>query len=465
MTIPDLIDRLAAHRTLGGAPRAQLAWLAAHGELRQFAANAVITRAGEAPSGLWIVLSGQLSIRVDRGAGPRKVMDWRAGDITGMLPYSRMVAPAGDVRVEIPGEVLLVAREHFPALIHECHEVVAILVHVMVDRARQFTSSDLHAEKMLSLGKLAAGLAHELNNPASAVDRSARALADHLAEAEQAAEALAAAGLSDAELAIVRTARTMGNASSPSTALSAIARADREDALAAWLGARGLDRRLAESLTESAVTLATLDELAGALDGARLHVALAWMAATCAVRRLATEIATAASRIHHLVDAVKGFTYLDQAAVPKPVDIGRGLADTLVVLRAKARAKSVTVDLTVAPDLPAIDGLGGELNQVWVNLIDNALDAVSPAGRVEVTAGTDGPFLVVRVIDDGPGIAPAVQARIFDPFFTTKPLGAGTGLGLDIARRIVGRHSGALDFASEPGRTEFRVTLPASSHA
>jgi signal transduction histidine kinase len=142
------------------------------------------------------------------------------------------------------------------------------------------------------------------------------------------------------------------------------------------------------------------------------------------------------------------------------VDIGRGLADTLVVLRAKIRAQAATVDLAIAPDLPIIDGRGGELNQVWANLIDNALDAAGPAGQVQITAGVEDPFVVVRVIDSGPGIPPAAQAKIFDPFFTTKPIGQGTGLGLDIARRIVRGHSGALDFTTAPGRTEFRVTLP-----
>jgi signal transduction histidine kinase len=184
------------------------------------------------------------------------------------------------------------------------------------------------------------------------------------------------------------------------------------------------------------------------------------MAATCAVRRLAADIAMAASRIHHLVDAVKGFTYMDQAAAPKPVDVGKGLSDTLVVLRAKTRARSATVNLDVAPDLPLVDGLGGELNQVWANLIDNALDAAGPSGRVDILASVEDAFVVVRVIDSGPGIPAAVRARIFDPFFTTKPLGEGTGLGLDIARRIVGGHGGELDFTSEPGRTEFRVALP-----
>ena len=180
--------------------------------------------------------------------------------------------------------------------------------------------------------------------------------------------------------------------------------------------------------------------------------------AGCATYRLASEIETAASRIHNLVAAVKGFTYMDQSTMPKPVDVRQGLADTLAVLNAKARGKSVGVSLDVAADLPRIQGFGGELNQVWANLVDNALDAAR--SHVAVTAGRQGHSVVVRVVDDGPGFPQEIRERIFDPFFTTKPVGQGTGLGLDIARRLVRRHDGEIDVDSRPGHTQFSVTLP-----
>jgi signal transduction histidine kinase len=160
------------------------------------------------------------------------------------------------------------------------------------------------------------------------------------------------------------------------------------------------------------------------------------------------------------VSAVKAFTYMDQGSASEAVDVGKGLADTLAMLAAKARGKAAEVKLEVATDLPRVNGLGGELNQVWANLIDNALDAVGEGGQVRVTADRDGDSVVVRVIDDGPGILPEVKNRIFDPFFTTKPVGSGTGLGLDIAQRLVNRHEGLIAVTSEPERTEFRVTLP-----
>ena len=182
MTDLDLVDRLAGHRALAGVPREQLEWVASHGQVRHVVPNDVVIPKTGPVAGLLVVLSGHLSIRVDRGAGPRKAMEWRGGDVTGFLPYSRLVAPPGNVVAEEPSDLLVVDRGHLPEMIRACHELTEILVHAMLDRSRHFTASDLHDEKMLSLGKLAAGLAHELNNPASAVARSAAGLIERLAE-------------------------------------------------------------------------------------------------------------------------------------------------------------------------------------------------------------------------------------------------------------------------------------------
>jgi signal transduction histidine kinase len=203
-----------------------------------------------------------------------------------------------------------------------------------------------------------------------------------------------------------------------------------------------------------------LDELAQSVDGASLDKALRWIASSCNVRRQAAEIHQAASRIHDLVGAIKGFTEMDRVTVPERVQLEPGLASTLVVLRSKAKSKSVHLMLNVEKDLPPVYGFGGELNQVWANLIDNAIDAASEGGRVELAAGRARNKIVVSVIDDGPGVPPDIRDRIFDPFFSTKPAGHGTGLGLDIVRRLVLRHNGVVELDSQPGRTEFRVTLP-----
>ena len=192
MAATDLVDRLAAHKTLGAAPSEELAWLAAHGVLRRLNDGDLMVTAGALVDGLFILLTGHVDIFVDRGAGRHKVMDWRAGDVTGVLPYSRLVNSPGDSVAQEPTEILVVHRDHLPALIRDCHQVTSILVHTMLDRARVFTSSGLHDEKMVSLGKLSAGLAHELNNPVSAIERSAALLMERLADADLATRTLGA---------------------------------------------------------------------------------------------------------------------------------------------------------------------------------------------------------------------------------------------------------------------------------
>ena len=460
MNPTDVVDRLAEHKTLGAAPREELAWLASHGSLRQLNAGEVLTAKGARVEGLFVVLSGRIAISVDRGAGPRKVMEWRGGDVTGLLPYSRLVSPPGDTVAQEPTEILAVPRGCLRAMTHECDEITGILVHSMLDRARTFNASDLQDEKMVSLGKLSAGLAHELNNPASAIERSAVLLEDRLEDSERAARALGAARLTDSQLAIVDGVRESCAATSEWGVWSPIEQAEREEAMADWLADRGLDTAMAEALADTAVTFEGLDRLAGAVDGPALDAALRWAAAGCTVRGLASEIQDAAMRISGLVMAIKGFTHMDQATVAEPVDLVQGLSNTVAVLKSKAQAKSVAVAVRVEPGLPRVRGFAAELNQIWANLIDNALNAVSDSGRVDVLANREGRRVMVRVVDNGSGIPAPIRERIFDPFFTTKPMGHGTGLGLDIARRLVRHNDGEISVESQPGRTEFRVVLP-----
>jgi len=238
-------------------------------------------------------------------------------------------------------------------------------------------------------------------------------------------------------------------------------RADSEDRLAAWIEARGGDADLAAPLAETAMSPEVLEGLAGVVPDAALEVSLRWIAGACAVRGLRQEIERGASRVFELVSAVKGFTQMDKSPVAEPVDVGRGLRDTITIMRSKAASKSVSLSAEVDPDLPAVQGVAAELNQIWSNLVDNALDAVSPGGRVAVSARGEGSRVVVKVEDDGHGIPADIRAHIFDPFFSTKDVGKGVGLGLDIARRTIERHDGEIEVESRPGRTVFRVTLPA----
>lgn len=455
-----LVDRLSAHRTIGTAPKPQIEWVASHGVLRQFASGAVLTSKDGQVEGLHVVLAGHLSIYVDRGAGRRKIMEWHSGDVTGFLPYSRLIAPPGDVVAEEPSEIVTVFRDQIPQMIRECCELTAILVHVMVDRARHFTSSYLHDEKLVSLGKLAAGLAHELNNPAAAIMRSAALLSPSLLKTDNASRVLGSAGLTGEQIAAAEKMRETCRNGIVQSILSPLEQEEREDAIAEWLADHQAMNVSAEALAETVLTFEMLDQLAEKINGPALNAALGWIAADCAAGRLAQEIQQAATRIYDLVAAVKGFTAMDRESTPEPLNIADGLTSTLVMLTAKAKGKSISVSMNIEKNLPRVNGFGGELNQVWANLIDNALDAVGEGGRVELAASHQGNTVVVRVADDGPGVPGEIRDRIFDPFFTTKAVGQGTGLGLDIVRRLIQRHNGQIELDSRPGRTEFCVTLP-----
>jgi signal transduction histidine kinase len=318
---------------------------------------------------------------------------------------------------------------------------------------------------MISLGKLAAGLAHELNNPAAAIERSASLLDERLDEAEMAAQVLGAAGLAPAQLQAIERARQACEATVERGVRSPVQQAEREEQIADWLSDHDLSVELAEALADTAVTLQSLDDLAAAVDRSALEPVLRWAASGCAIRVLASDIQEAALRISGLVAAIKGFTHMDQAQVAEPVDLAQGLGNTVTILRAKAKNKSASVTVDLEPNLPRVRGFVGELNQVWANLIDNALDAIPPSGHVRISARREAVGVVVRIVDDGPGIPASIREHIFDPFFTTKPVGLGTGLGLDIVRRLVKHNEGLIEVTSQPGQTEFRVTLPLADPA
>ncbi len=463
MADPVLVDRLANLKLMKNVPRAELEWLADHGQIERFEAGKVFRPHDSDLPGLAIVLQGALAIHVERLGIHRRIMQWFEGDLTGVLPYSRMSKPPGDTVVHEDVEAFTVAKEHFEGITKNCPAFTAICVHTMLDRARHFTGRDFQDEKMASLGKMSAGLAHELNNPAAAAGRSAKRLGEQKNEAEDAARALFSAHLNEQQLAALDEARAFCLLVPPSFLDTPLDRSDRVDAIAEWLDGHGGEIDQATALAETAMTVEGLEKLATVFEGETLIDALRWLAATAAITSIASELQDSTRRISDLVASVKGYTHMGQAAVAEPVNIARGLTDTSRLMASKIRDKSVTLRMELPPDLPPARAFGSELNQIWMNLLENALDAVDYGGQIVVRAEFEYDTIFVRVIDNGHGIPEDIKSRIFDPFFTTKAVGAGTGMGLDIVRRLVFNQKGDIDVESRPGETVFKVMLPVAT--
>jgi signal transduction histidine kinase len=460
-----LIDRLASIPNLAGIPRKELKWIVENGHFAIYEVGTIIGPKGKRINNLWIILSGKIAIRVDRGVGPRLVTEWRTGEVTGMLPYSRMSGPPGDNYVEEKAELLAIDVKLFPKMIHHCPSFTAYTVHNMVDRARNFNTSDLQDEKMISLGKLSAGLAHELNNPASATVRDAKVLLVDLANMDAASRALGATSLTDMQFKKIEKIRAACLAKSDDSLLSPIQKSDHQDKITDWLVCHRLSIAFALPLADTSITIGQLDKLANSIPGEALDITLNWIVTSCTTHSLAVEIEHAATQIYKVVDAVKKFTYMGNLAEKEFVDVEPGIRDTISILISKAKSKSAAISLDMAKELPHVYANGSDLNQVWFSLLDNALDAISNSGNIRIEACSEMNRVVVRIVDDGPGIASDVISKIFDPFFTTKPPGHGTGLGLEITRRLLRQYQGDISVHSHPGRTEFRVSLLAAKPA
>jgi signal transduction histidine kinase len=458
----DVRGDLAALAVFSDLSPGQIDWLADHGEVMELAAGDWLFKEGDPATDLFVVLDGTLELIVGIGGQQVPSFTQHRGDVTGLLPYSRMRIYGGGGRAGDRLRVLRVPASAFPAMLQAIPELGQRLVSVMADRVREFTRQQQQREKMMALGKLSAGLAHELNNPAAAVRRSAEGLRAQVDLIPRLLATLAEHRTPPAAFeSLAACVRDLG--SRPAPLLEPLARSRNEEAVGQWLDEHGVEESwvLAETLVAAGVTTADLDELANSVPEGAAGAAARWLEAMVGVGRLADEIAAASARISELVGSIKVYSHMDRGGDRQETDVRHGLDSTLVMMGHRLKQKQVTLDRHYADPLPLIQAYPGELNQVWTNLIDNAIDAVEEGGRVGLDVGPDGSTLAVRITDNGHGVPAALRERIFEPFFTTKQVGSGTGLGLDLVQQIVvSRHGGSVELESEPGRTVFTVRLP-----
>jgi signal transduction histidine kinase len=428
------VEQLRATPLFAELPEASLELLCAKAEPMNLQPGEVLIEEGTVGDSLFVVLRGELDVTKRSGDGELPLARVGPGAIQGEMaaieerPRTASVRAVGDV------EVLRVPRGALLDVLGSGPEAALAILRTVLGRLRSTESLLRQPEKLAALGTLSAGLAHELNNPAAAMRRSAGALSAALARRDT----------------LPAPARPI----EPPDERSPLTGIDRADAVEA-LG----DDEAAAALVNAGWTLAGLEPILTGLDPQARRDTLAWLAADASVHALVSEVQLAATRIGEIVSAVKAYAYLDQAPVQR-VNVNRGLEDTLLILGHKLK-DGVTVERALAPDLPEIEAYGSELNQVWTNIIDNALDAMGGRGELSIrTEALADDEVQVTICDDGPGIPPAVQERIFEPFFTTKAPGVGTGLGLHISHNVIARHGGRLELESRPGSTCFRAVLP-----
>jgi signal transduction histidine kinase len=472
--IAEALDHISS---LHGLPFEDRLWLARHGQ--EFKANPgdILFEEGAPAEHMVLILKGEIHVRRQHG-GPMALFIGRAGQMTGVLPFSRMKGYGGQGFAVSPVWTLLIHRALFLEMLAAIPTMAQRVVSTLLDRVREVTRIEQQAEKLAALGQLAGNLAHELNNPASAAQRAAASLLAALRANRSNRFTLASHSISQEQInsieaweeKILRRAVPSIEPAEETNALEYIA---REESIRGWLNGIGCSDawEIAAQLAEPGVTTADLNELRGFLGLAECCISLQYFARYLRSARAAETIVNSTARIFDLIGAVKDYSNMDRAPILE-VDVPAGLDATLQMLR--SRMDCVEIERDYEPNLPRISAYGGELNQVWTALIENALDAlgdpgprqsschdgVKKQGHLRVACKLEGDMLLVEIWDTGPGIPPELQERIFEPFFTTKAPGKGLGLGLDNAMRIVRKHRGHLSVKSEPGSTCFRVRLP-----
>jgi signal transduction histidine kinase len=439
-------------------PEDQIAWFISHSEELRVRAGDTYFSQGAPADAMYVVLEGQLQARGELG-GEAVLFSIEPGAVTGVLPFSRMRQFTVDTRALTDSRGLRFPASLFPELIQKMPELTQRLVGLMSDRIRETTRMEQQRDRLASLGKLSAGLAHELNNPASAAKRAVSQLREILKRIRDASHELGSRDLTAAQKSEIEKMEA-SFVQSDEVPLDPLTISDREEHIDSLLRSHGQNDlwQLAADLARKNVKPEALESLFAILDADTARAALVRIAASVEVATLLDEIESGTSRISDLVRAIKEYTYMDQTPVQN-VDIVKGLETTLTILNHKLkRGVVVHRDYERVPLL--VNSFGSELNQVWTNLIDNAIDAMSGNGELRLRTYREDNFVVAEIADNGPGIPPAVKPHIFDPFFTTKGVGEGTGLGLDTVQRIVKKHRGNIQVSSKPGDTRFQVWLP-----
>ena len=431
-------------------------------EPRDIAAGETLIEEGSVADALYVIVDGEFEVSKRAGNSEVVISTRGPGDVMGEMALLEQAPRNATVRALRDGRVLSISREAFYDMLTGNPSAVMAILRTFIARLRSTESLLVQHDKLASLGTLAAGLAHELNNPATAARRSADQLREVLEQWQHAAMNLDRIAFDDGQAeALAQLREDMKARPTDASSLGSLERADRETELEERLDELGVPEPwdVAPVLVSLGWDVGELERELEPFTEEQVPAIVPWLAAGASAYGLLNEVRSSTERISEIVKSVKTFTYLDQAPIQQ-VNVHEGLDQTLTMLSHQLKT-GVTVKKEYAPDLPEIEAYGSELNQVWTNLIDNAVSAMGGQGELTIKTYAQGNNVVVEIADNGPGIPPEIQNRIFEPFFTTKGPGVGTGLGLHIVYNIVvDKHRGNIKLTSQPGRTLFQVTLP-----
>lgn len=459
-----LLPSLQAFEEFSTIDANALQWLIDHSEYIFYDTGDILFAPGDAVDHTQIILQGRYVVRMERQGQSRELGVWGTGSITGVLPFSRMKESRATGKALEPIYCLELHRKYFTEMVNESYELTQALVSVMTTRVRDFTTMQFQNEKLMALGKLSAGLAHELNNPASAMVRNAEELYKKVHSTPEKFKSVITMRITPEQTDRVNAILFSKIENAGNVDLSLMERESRVDDILDWLEDHNIDDGddLAETFADFDLETDDLDEIHDIIKGEGVATIMGWLESTLSLERLVSEIREASGRISGLVRSIKDYSHMDKEVSREKVDIHHGIKSTVTMLKHKFKKKNIQLHKNLDPALPKVMGYAGELNQVWTNLIANALDALDREGALTITTFPDREFVRVDITDNGSGIPEDIQTRIFEPFFTTKAMGEGTGMGLDIVKKIMVRHNGEIEVESEPGKTTFSLCFPAA---
>jgi signal transduction histidine kinase len=461
---PVTVEAFKIFDDLKNVPADQLEWLIANSRQYELAEGEHLTTQGQPLTGPHFIISGKLLVYFTQAGATREIATVTDGDITGYLPYSRGVVATASSRALTDMQLLTFDTAKMREMIRDQFERTQALVHVMSNRVRSFTAMQQQNEKMMALGKLSAGLAHELNNPASAIVRDSISLREHFQMQPGAFKNVIGVRMNAEQVDAVTSElfKVLAAKERPSLTLKEKMKAEEE--MTDWLDEHGVEDNyeLAENFVDFNFCITNLETINRHIPNEYLAPVFNWISNLLVTEKMVEDIQESSRRIADLVSSVKTFTHMDRGSDKQYADIRIGIRNTLTMLGYKLKKGNITLVEDYDETLPPVKALIGELNQVWTNLIDNALDAMeaNAKGTLTIKTARDGEFVQVTITDDGPGIPADIVTRIFDPFFTTKEMGKGTGMGLEVVQRIVNQHKGSIKVRSVPGDTEFEVCFP-----